>query len=678
MFKRILIANRGEIAVRIIRACRELGIESIAVYSDADRAALHVREADHAYPVGPAPAAESYLNTAKILEAAKQLKADAVHPGYGFFSERAAFARAVQKAGLTWIGPPPEAIEQMGDKVEARKLMSKAGVPVVPGSPGTLETEAEVAAIAKKIGFPIMVKAAAGGGGKGLRFVENAKDLASIVRTVASEAKSSFGDGRFYVEKFLKQPRHIEVQVLADAHGNTVHVFERECSIQRRHQKVVEESPSPFITPKMRAEMGEVAVRAAKAVNYVSAGTIEFLVDADRNFYFLEMNTRIQVEHPVTELVTGIDLVRAQIEIAAGAKLPFKQKDLAQRGWAIECRIYAEDPTRRLRTGAGKDRDAEISRRSGRAQRRGCLRGRGSAGVLRPDDLEAGGVGRGSRSGNRPDAARTRRIRDFGRAAHESGLPSLDHDASEVSERRVRYEFYQPGVSSERKRRGAAGRRAGRDFSGRNRGAEEHQSQQRGRRAADRRAERVRMADARPARHAAEIVAGPLSMRYLAILDGNEHEIEIEELAADSFSITFGKNSFQADLRKVGPVSFSVIVDNRSFDFDVARDGEETVVASRSGSTRLTVADAARRTARAAGKRREVSGRVEIKSAMPGRVVNVLVAAGDEVKAEQGIIVVEAMKMENEVKSPKAGKVVEVKVVAGQAVEKGQLMIVIE
>jgi acetyl-CoA carboxylase biotin carboxylase subunit len=345
MFKRVLIANRGEIAVRIIRACRELGIESIAVYSDADRAALHVREADHAYPVGPAPAAESYLNTAKILEAAKHTKADAVHPGYGFFSERAAFARAVQSAGLTWIGPAPDAIERMGDKVEARKIMSAAGVPVVPGSPGTLETEAEVAAIAKKIGFPIMVKAAAGGGGKGLRFVENDKDLASIVRTVSSEAKSSFGDGRFYVEKFLKQPRHIEVQVLADSQGNTVHVFERECSIQRRHQKVVEESPSPFITAKMRAEMGEVAVRAAKAVNYVSAGTIEFLVDADRNFYFLEMNTRIQVEHPVTELVSGIDLVRTQIEIAAGAKLPFMQKDLAQRGWAIECRIYAEDPS---------------------------------------------------------------------------------------------------------------------------------------------------------------------------------------------------------------------------------------------------------------------------------------------------------------------------------------------
>src|SRR5271157_4045837 len=344
MFKRILIANRGEIAVRIIRACRELGIESIAVYSDADRAALHVREADHAYPVGPAPAAESYLNTAKILEAAKRTRADAVHPGYGFFSERAAFARAVESAGLVWIGPPAAAIERMGDKVEARKLMSAAGVPVVPGSPGTLETEAEVAAIAKKIGFPIMVKAAAGGGGKGLRLVEDDKNLAAVVRTVASEAKSSFGDGRYYVEKFVKRPRHIEVQVFADQKGETVHVFERECSIQRRNQKVVEESPSPFITPDMRRAMGEVAVKAARTVNYVGAGTIEFLADADRNFYFLEMNTRIQVEHPVTELVTGTDLVKTQIEVAAGAPLPFQQSDLAQRGWALECRIYAEDP----------------------------------------------------------------------------------------------------------------------------------------------------------------------------------------------------------------------------------------------------------------------------------------------------------------------------------------------
>ncbi|HYA36341.1 MAG TPA: acetyl-CoA carboxylase biotin carboxylase subunit [Candidatus Binataceae bacterium] len=344
MFKKILIANRGEIAVRVIRACRDLGIESVAVYSEADRNALHVREADYAVPVGAAPAAQSYLLTDRIIEAAKSTGAEAIHPGYGFFSENAGFARAVEEMGITFIGPPPDAIIAMGDKVEARKLMNFAGVPVVPGSPDTLETEEQVREIANKIGFPIMVKAAAGGGGKGLRLVESDKDLASIVRTVSSEAKSSFGDGRFYVEKFVRKPRHIEIQVFADKHGNTVHLFERECSIQRRNQKVVEESPSPFVTPEMRAKMGEVAVRAAKAVNYVGAGTIEFLTDADRNFYFLEMNTRIQVEHPVTEMVTGIDLVRLQIEVAAGKRLPFKQKDLHQRGWAIECRIYAEDP----------------------------------------------------------------------------------------------------------------------------------------------------------------------------------------------------------------------------------------------------------------------------------------------------------------------------------------------
>jgi acetyl-CoA carboxylase biotin carboxylase subunit len=344
MFKRVLIANRGEIAVRIIRACRDLGVETVAVFSEADRVAMHVREADYAVAVGPSPAAQSYLNTERILDAARQTGAEAIHPGYGFFSENAGFARAVEKAGLVFIGPSPAAIEQMGDKVQARKLMAAAGVPVVPGSPGTLEREADVRALAKKIGFPIMVKAAAGGGGKGMRLVEDEKELASAVRSVASEAKSSFADGRFYVEKYVNRPRHIEVQVFADRQGHTVHLFERECSIQRRNQKVVEESPSPFVTPAMRAAMGAVAVKAAQAVNYTGAGTIEFLADAERNFYFLEMNTRIQVEHPVTEMVTGIDLVKLQLEVAAGEVLPFAQDDLAQRGWAIECRVYAEDP----------------------------------------------------------------------------------------------------------------------------------------------------------------------------------------------------------------------------------------------------------------------------------------------------------------------------------------------
>jgi acetyl-CoA carboxylase, biotin carboxylase subunit len=342
--RRVLVANRGEIAVRIMRACRELGIESVAVYSEPDRSALHVRQADRAYPIGPAPAMESYLRIDKLLAVAKESAADAVHPGYGFLSERAPFAKACLDAGLVFIGPSPAAISAMGDKVEARRLMRKAGVPVVPGSDDALDSDAEVERLAGEIGFPVMLKAAGGGGGKGMRLVSNPDDLKNALRAARSEAKSAFGDDRVYVEKAIIRPRHVEVQVLGDMHGHVVHLYERECSIQRRHQKVIEESPSTAIDQKTRDEMGRVAVQAAKAVDYVSAGTIEFLVDQDRRFYFLEMNTRIQVEHPITEAVTGVDLVRAQLEIAAGRPLGFRQEDVVQRGWAIECRIYAEDP----------------------------------------------------------------------------------------------------------------------------------------------------------------------------------------------------------------------------------------------------------------------------------------------------------------------------------------------
>ncbi len=344
LFRRVLVANRGEIAVRIIRACRELGIESVAVYSEPDRTALHVRQADHAYAIGPAPAAESYLRIDKLLEVAKASGAEAIHPGYGFLSERAAFAEACEQAGLVFIGPSARAISAMGDKIEARRLMRQAGVPVVPGSDDALASDAEVERLAAQIGFPVMLKAAGGGGGKGMRLVGQASELKSALRAARSEARSSFGDDRVYVEKAIVRPRHIEVQVLGDSHGNVIHLFERECSIQRRHQKVIEESPSLALDQATRLEMGRVAVRAAQAVDYVSAGTIEFLVDQDRRFFFLEMNTRIQVEHPITEAVTGVDLVTAQIEVAAGRPLRVRQEDVVQRGWAIECRIYAEDP----------------------------------------------------------------------------------------------------------------------------------------------------------------------------------------------------------------------------------------------------------------------------------------------------------------------------------------------
>src|SRR5256712_9934167 len=354
MFKKILIANRGEIAVRVIRACRELGITSVAVYSDVDRAALHVRKADEAYHIGPPAAAESYLNVEKILTVAKRCGADAIHPGYGFLSENAKFAQACLDAEMKFIGPTAASMEMMGSKTRARQEMEKAGVPFVPGTSRGLDSPQQAEQMAAKIGYPVMLKAAAGGGGKGMRLGHRREALKSALEGAPSEDQRAFGDGDVYIEKTIVNPRHIEMQVLADEHGNTVYLGERECSIQRRHQKVLEESPSAIVDPDMRRRMGEVAVRVAKAAGYTNAGTVEFLVDEEKNFYFLEMNTRLQVEHPVTELITGLDLVHLQIRIAAGEKLPFVQEDVHMRGHAIECRIYAEDPDNNYFPSPGK------------------------------------------------------------------------------------------------------------------------------------------------------------------------------------------------------------------------------------------------------------------------------------------------------------------------------------
>ncbi|HXM21115.1 MAG TPA: acetyl-CoA carboxylase biotin carboxylase subunit [Terriglobales bacterium] len=354
MFKKILIANRGEIAVRVIRACRELGITSVAVYSDADRASLHVRKADEAYHIGLSAAAESYLNFARILDVAKRSGADAIHPGYGFLSENAKFAQACGDAGVKFIGPSPASMEMMGSKTRARQEMEKAGVPFVPGTSRGLESAEQAKQVAAKIGYPVMLKAVAGGGGKGMRLVHAPEELKPALEAAQSEAERAFGDREVYLEKAIVNPRHIEMQVLGDEHGNTVYLGERECSIQRRHQKVLEESPSPIVDADMRQRMGEVAVRVARAAGYTNAGTVEFLVDQDKNFYFLEMNTRLQVEHPVTELITGLDLVHLQIRIAAGEKLPFRQGDVRIRGHAIECRIYAEDPDNNYFPSPGK------------------------------------------------------------------------------------------------------------------------------------------------------------------------------------------------------------------------------------------------------------------------------------------------------------------------------------
>jgi acetyl-CoA carboxylase, biotin carboxylase subunit len=342
--KKVLIANRGEIAVRIIRACREMGLRSVAVYSEADRAALHVRLADEAYFIGPAPAAESYLRIDKIVDAVRRSRADAVAPGYGFLAENAAFARACLEAGVVFVGPPPEAIAAMGDKLASRRLAMEAGVPVVPGVRDRLDSVEQAALAASRLGYPVMLKASAGGGGKGLRLVRSAAELADLLPLVRSEAGASFGDDTVYLEKYIERPRHVEIQLMGDMQGNLVYLGDRECSLQRRHQKVVEEAPSPLMTPALRAAMGEASVRLARAVGYCSAGTVEFLVDTERHFYFLEMNTRLQVEHPVTEMVTGIDIVKAQLRVASGQPLTFSQDDVRIQGHAVECRIYAEDP----------------------------------------------------------------------------------------------------------------------------------------------------------------------------------------------------------------------------------------------------------------------------------------------------------------------------------------------
>jgi acetyl-CoA carboxylase biotin carboxylase subunit len=354
MFKKILIANRGEIAVRILRACRELGIRSVAVFSEVDRKSLHVRLADEAYPIGPAPSRESYLRIDKIIDVARRSGCDAIHPGYGFLAENAALPRACVDAGLTFIGPPAEAMESLGSKTAGRQLAHRAEVPTVPGTNDPIENLSEARALAQRLGYPVLLKAVAGGGGKGMRLVNNDAEFDSAFRDAASEAMNAFGDDHLYLEKYLDRPHHVEIQIFADAHGRVVSLGERECSVQRRHQKVIEEAPSPIATPELRKKMGDAAVRLARAGRYVNAGTVEFLVDAQLNFYFLEVNTRLQVEHPVTEQVTGLDLVKLQIAIAAGHRLPFAWESITPRGHAMEVRLYAEDPDNNFFPSPGK------------------------------------------------------------------------------------------------------------------------------------------------------------------------------------------------------------------------------------------------------------------------------------------------------------------------------------
>ena len=412
MFEKVLVANRGEIAIRVMRTLEELGIASVAVYSEPDRDAPHVRRADEAYLLGPGPAPQSYLVVEKIIEVAKQSGAEAIHPGYGFLAENAAFARACEEAGIVFIGPPPSAIDAMGSKTRAREIMSEAGVPIVPGTTEPVESVEDARkVIADSVGYPVAIKAAGGGGGKGFRVAETEDELEKAFEGAAREGEKFFSDATVYVERYLPDPRHVEVQVLADGEGNVIHLFERDCSVQRRHQKLIEESPAPAVDPELREKIGKIGTDAARAVGYRSAGTIEGLLQ-DGEYFFLEMNTRVQVEHCVTEMVTGIDIVREQIKIAAGEPLGYTQEDVVVRGHALECRINAEDASKNFAPGAREDRLLPRARGALRARGLRCRGGLRGPAALRPDDRQADRVGRGPRSVHETDAARARRVRD--------------------------------------------------------------------------------------------------------------------------------------------------------------------------------------------------------------------------------------------------------------------------
>ena len=463
MFKKILIANRGEIACRVIKTARRMGIKTVAVYSEADKDALHVEMADEAVAIGPPPAAQSYLVIDRIVEACKRTGAEAVHPGYGFLSERAAFAQALAEASVVFIGPNPRAIEAMGDKIESKKFANAAKVSTVPGYLGVIESPERAADIADEIGYPVMIKASAGGGGKGMRIAHSRLEVSEGFARAKSEAKSSFGDDRVFVEKFIVNPRHVEIQVLGDKHGNVIYLGERECSIQRRNQKVIEEAPSPLLDEETRRRMGEQAVALAKAVQYNSAGTVEFVAGQDKSFYFLEMNTRLQVEHPVTELVTGVDLVEEMIRSAAGEKLRLTQADVELKGWAVESRVYAEDPTRNFLPSTGRlvryrpPAEGTRRRRHG-AQRHRRLRGRRNLDPLRPDDRQARHPCAGPAGGDRRPVDRARRLRDR-RHPPQHPLPVGADAASALARGTSLDRLHRRGIS----RRLPPARRQGRD-----------------------------------------------------------------------------------------------------------------------------------------------------------------------------------------------------------------------
>ncbi len=657
MFKKILIANRGEIACRVMRTARRMGIETVAVYSEADADALHVREADEAVPIGPAPAAESYLQIDRIVEACRKIGAEAVHPGYGFLSERPHFAIALERAGIAFIGPTPHAIAAMGDKIESKKLAHKAGVSTVPGHLGVIPDAEAARKIAREVGYPVMIKASAGGGGKGMRVARNDGELKEGFRSAQNEARSSFADERVFIEKYVEEPRHIEIQVLGDSHGHVIHLGERECSIQRRHQKVIEEAPSPALDAKTRAAMGAQAVALAKAVDYRSAGTVEFIVDRERNFYFLEMNTRLQVEHPVTELVTGLDLVEWMIRIAAGEKLSFKQSDVRLAGHAIEARVYAEDPRRGFLPSVGRLVRYAEPRGDGIRVDSGVYEGAEIS--IYYDPMIAKVVGSG----------------DTREAAREHLIEALDS-------------FHIRGVAQnigflsallERKR--FADGRLSTDFI-----AEEFPAGF---------AEIALPADALPslvaiavaiARRVAESEAGitgqlagheakPLA-DWSVMLGGETHLAHIAP-EGDGYRVTNGgTNCLVVSAWRAGEALFRGHVDGRAVTVQVDRDGIFHRLTYRGVTLPVKVlSPRAAELLAAMPAKPEPDPSRHLLSPMPGLLVSLSVREGQEVKAGETLAVVEAMKMENVLRAERDATVAKVRAKAGDSLAVDQVIL---
>jgi 3-methylcrotonyl-CoA carboxylase alpha subunit len=671
-FDKLLIANRGEIAARIIRACHELGIAAVAVYSEADRAALHVRLADEAYPIGPAPAAASYLSVERIVEAARRSGARAVHPGYGFLSERAPFARACREAGLVFVGPPPEAIELLGSKIAAKRLAEQASVPTVPGylgddqRPETLRREAE------RVGFPLLIKASAGGGGKGMREVQHLADFDAALEGARREARAAFGDEAVFLERLVRKPRHVEIQVLADAHGDCVHLFERECSIQRRHQKIVEESPSVALTPDLRAEMGAAATALALAADYRNAGTVEFMLDEQGRYYFLEMNTRLQVEHPVTELVAGVDLVQLQIAIAAGERLPFRQSELVQRGHAIEVRVYAEDSSTYL---PATGRVALFAPPAGPGIRNDSGLESGDEVTVHYDPMLAKLI---VYAPDRPVAiARLRRaIADYtvlgvttnlallrAIAAHPAFAAGATHTdfLNETSLAGASFDLPAPppevlaaAAILDLEPKGRHGGTAPQNMYG---------------------------SSSVPAARSVHDPwgAGPwrlmrdgLRLRYN--VQGTKHSVIVGR-ATDRWRIEIGEATLLVDVIARQEEWLTLEFDGTHVErFAVASDGSETLIGWRGDSFRLARAAALSVDAldeRAGG----AAGHANLQAPMPGTVVKVLATEGQAVVARQPLIVLEAMKMEHVVAAPYDGVVRKLLCAPGALVAKGATLV---